>query len=1001
MPARDHTAPPVTASKATAVLTPSVSSTRDDNAPGLHTFATGEVVAERFRVVRFLGEGGMGQVFEAEDLSLGGRVALKVIHPRVAAVAGMADRFIAEIDSARRVTHGNVCRVFDLFRHQSLEAPAWGRSGGATLVISMELLEGQPLGAVTGTRTWTPAEALPLVVQMAAALDAAHANGVVHRDFKSDNIILVPNADGPHRVVVSDFGLAQVIDPDVVVAEPTGGTPAYQAPEVRAGAAGSAAADVYSWGVVVHEMLTGVRPREYRREYVVGLPRAWQQLLARCLATDPARRPRRAGDAVADLRRGGWLRRGRLSVLLLVSALVLAVVFLARDRDHPAQPLPIDNGAPTSELALEAYDQGMRHLAAGALADAVVELERAVASDPEAVLPRLALAEAWARQGRDRTALEAARHAFRDATDLPGAARLAVEGRFRELSGDLLRARELYAARYALAPDDVENGLRLVAVSTTMGDPDAALETVVALGRDQGPVGNDSRLDLAEATAARAGGYIERQRESAARAFEAAKAAGATALAAQARMLEAMALDDLGRRAEALEAAADVRPLYQEDQDPYGAALALLSAATAALAFEDALGLTVAQALAFARERGDRDAEAVALIVQARTRMDQASTTSDTASWLQQIETDLTRARSLARSLAQPRLITQALNTSAVLSWFKEDVQAAAEQFEEAIATARASGDRRLLAGTLMNAGNVHSFLLDHRTAHARRYEAVALFEAIGDRRDSAMALTNAANSASAAGEGEKAERAYQRARALGREIGDGRIEALALGGRATLAGKDGRFAEAIGDLEAALLIWQELESTPMADQVRVGLAHYLIRANRPDEALAPLRPLLERQDEDRYVVKMARLAQVRLLLGAGQLGAAERLRLAVASTVHPESEPDLALDVRFLKALLLAAAGDPQAGLAELEALLGDQAGKPTPPDISLTYGLEVGRLLLAVDEPTAATARLRVVAERASAHGLGAIAREARALVEGAVAEASLDNVETALRP
>ena len=157
----------------------------------LPVFMPGETVAERYRVVRFIGRGGMGEVYEVEDLELHERVALKAIRADVAREDRTTARFKREIQLARKVTHPNVCRIFDLGLHRP-PAEA-GAEGPGIPFLTMELLRGETLAErLQRLKRMDPADALPIVVQLAQALDAAHRAGVVHRDFKTGNVILVP-----------------------------------------------------------------------------------------------------------------------------------------------------------------------------------------------------------------------------------------------------------------------------------------------------------------------------------------------------------------------------------------------------------------------------------------------------------------------------------------------------------------------------------------------------------------------------------------------------------------------------------------------------------------------------------------------------------------------------------------------------------------------------------------------------------------------------------------
>ncbi len=282
-------------------------------------FSSDDVLAGRYRIVRFLAKGGMGEVYEAEDLELRQRVALKTISAHVADEVA-TDRFKREIALARAVTHPNVCRIFDLGQHL-LEDPA--RPGAKVTFLTMELLTGETLSARLKRRSrLQPAEAFPILRQMAAALDAAHQARIVHRDFKSENVLLVPAEEGL-RAVVTDFGVARGAGTaDQFASQVTGagivGTPAYMAPEQVEGGPVTAAADIYALGVVLYEMVTGRLPFESEnplttavkrlREpptpphvHVPDLPPAWERTILRCLERRPERRFANPGEVATAL----------------------------------------------------------------------------------------------------------------------------------------------------------------------------------------------------------------------------------------------------------------------------------------------------------------------------------------------------------------------------------------------------------------------------------------------------------------------------------------------------------------------------------------------------------------------------------------------------------------------------------------------------------------------------------------------------------------------------
>ena len=276
------------------------------------TFAVGDLLCDRFRITRFIGRGGMGELYEADDLALGERVAVKTIRPEIALDERAHQRFLREIQLARKVTHPNICRIFDLFQHER-EGDGFIRPAAATFV-TMELLEGETLrDRLRRVKRLSPDDVRPLVTQMADALGAAHAAGIVHRDFKSSNVMLLDSrSDAPPRVVVTDFGLAYRLDDalagsSITIDGDLVGTPAYMAPEQIEGHAVTPATDVYALGLVVYEMLTGERPfagatpmtavisrlstpPRPPRSIERSIPIAWNRAVMRCLEIDPTDR---------------------------------------------------------------------------------------------------------------------------------------------------------------------------------------------------------------------------------------------------------------------------------------------------------------------------------------------------------------------------------------------------------------------------------------------------------------------------------------------------------------------------------------------------------------------------------------------------------------------------------------------------------------------------------------------------------------------------------------
>lgn len=212
------------------------------------------------------------------------------------------------------MNHRNVCPTYDLFR---LEGPR-----GPVLCLTMKLLRGESLAARLRRLGPMPPEAvLPIVRQLAAGLDAAHAAGVIHRDFKPGNVILEQSGQNP-QVSITDFGLSRPYDSDHTLGiGKVAGTRGYIAPELFEGRTASPASDVYAFGMVLHEILTGRQPvtkpgsRDFVKPSGLGqaIPEVWDRIILGCLAPDPSKRFQSPGNRWRSwsprARETGWWRR--------------------------------------------------------------------------------------------------------------------------------------------------------------------------------------------------------------------------------------------------------------------------------------------------------------------------------------------------------------------------------------------------------------------------------------------------------------------------------------------------------------------------------------------------------------------------------------------------------------------------------------------------------------------------------------------------------------------
>jgi serine/threonine-protein kinase len=264
-------------------------------------FPAGTVLGGRYRIITLLGRGGMGEVYRANDLTLNQSVALKFLPPAVARDQRRVARFHGEVRMARRISHPNVCRVYDI-----------GEFNGIAY-ISMEYIAGEDLASLLRRiGRLPPDKAVEIARRLCAGLAAAHDKGVVHRDFKPENVMI----DNRGQVLITDFGLAG-LPSELTGSEVRNGTPAYMAPEQLDGRGVSTRSDIYALGLVLYEMFTGKKVFENPLERGVPPSSIWTVLkdidpavtrtIEHCLAPDPRDRPASALAVAAALPGGNPL----------------------------------------------------------------------------------------------------------------------------------------------------------------------------------------------------------------------------------------------------------------------------------------------------------------------------------------------------------------------------------------------------------------------------------------------------------------------------------------------------------------------------------------------------------------------------------------------------------------------------------------------------------------------------------------------------------------------
>ncbi len=327
-----------------------------------HPFERGELLADRFRIVREVAQGGMGIVYEAEDEKLGRRVALKC------AKIGFRKRLPPEVRHATSISHPNVCKIFEIHTAYT--------SRGETDFLTMEFLEGETLAERLHRGPVPEEEARSIALQLSAGLAEAHRNHVIHGDLKSSNVILAKGPQGSIRAVITDFGLARQPEPGLRTAQSAErcGTPDYMAPELWKGAGLSPASDIYALGVILCELATGKRPYPAEASWedrLTAKPAAsdpkWGKVLDKCLDPDPLKRFPGA-EQIAQALAPGHSRRWFVAA---AAAAILAALTAGAITYRSMQPresvrlamLPLETDSSTAALGADLFRDASSQLA--------------------------------------------------------------------------------------------------------------------------------------------------------------------------------------------------------------------------------------------------------------------------------------------------------------------------------------------------------------------------------------------------------------------------------------------------------------------------------------------------------------------------------------------------------------------------------------------------------------------------------------------------------------
>ncbi len=296
----------------------------------------------RYEIVKELGKGAMGVVYQAHDPNIGREIALKVLRSDRMGSEDFVQRFLKEAKAIGRMSHQNIVTVYDVGEDQG------------TVYIAMELLEGVPLNTYARENSLSMEEIADIGIQVAQSLDYAHSRGIVHRDIKPQNIMAATGG----AVKLTDFGIAHIEDPEASHQTQVGeimGTPNYMSPEQVMGQKADGRSDLYSLGVILYELATGAKPFKGENLAVIfhaitsetparpevlnpSVPSEFSDIIMKCLAKKPAERFGR-GHELADALRAflkskepaiaGQMEKKKSPIVMVMAAVVVLVLIAA------------------------------------------------------------------------------------------------------------------------------------------------------------------------------------------------------------------------------------------------------------------------------------------------------------------------------------------------------------------------------------------------------------------------------------------------------------------------------------------------------------------------------------------------------------------------------------------------------------------------------------------------------------------------------------------------
>ncbi len=671
---------------------------------------------------------------------------------------------------------------------------------------------------------------------------------------------------------------------------------------------------------------------------------------------------------------------------------------------------------PSNAEAARLYSEGLVKLRIFDALAAHDLFEKSVVADPQYPLAHSALASAWSTLGYDAKAEEEAKRAFELSGNLPREQRLWVEGRYRETTHEWAKAIEAYKSLQDFFPDNIEYGLRLVAVQTTAGQGKDTIATIAQLRKLPAPARDDPRIDLAEANAAMALGDFRRAQETAGLAATKGEAQGARLLVAHARLTEGTALQNLGKMKEAVQTAEEAKRLFTAAGDRSGVASALLNLGILLYTTGDIAGakrtweqsLSISRSIGFEADiqlalnnlatvlwhRGDL-AGAKVLFGQsleiAKRRGDarsEARTMNNFAGMLHE-KGDLPAAQHMEEnSLGVYRRIGDKSSTASALSnlgmMLREqgNLPGSRARYEESLALYREIGETAGVASVTNSLGNLLNMRSNFPEAKAMYEQSLAAYTGIGDKTGMLEVQDNLGNVLYDLGDLPGAQKLYEQALALARETQEKSAIAEVLLSIGNVLQSQGDSAGAGKTYEEALALQKEIgEKGGIADS-RLSLASLWIEEGHPARAESPARDAAQEFHQEKSAIEeeaaLAVLARSLLLQGKTH-AAAETIERAQKLAAKSE-ERAARTTIAILAARTDAASGATEAAEKSLESILTEAVRLGDVPT-QLEARLALGEIEMKSGKVDSGRAGLATLEKDATAKGFLLIARKVAA--------------------